>query len=554
MPTAPVPQAEAERLTALRRLRVLDLDTDIQRELAPLLRLAAFVARAEHAVINLIDSDRQCQIAPEGPPSEVTRAASMCAHVVAEARTIWTQDASTEERFADNPFVTGTIAHVRFYAGIPLRTMDGHVVGTLCLFDEDRRSLTTEQLDRLHDIAAEVAKRLEAVAPPPAPSTALTDAVAGPRKEGRTAPSPLQADELRAALKRDELVLMYQPKVDLVTGRSRSVEALIRWRHPTRGLVFPDAFIPLAEQEGLIGEVTVFTLRAALEQCTRWQREGHFLNVAVNLSPEVLDDDRLVEEVTQLLRSAGIPASSLALEVTESAAMADPVSAIRRLGTISRMGIEIAIDDFGTGYSSLVYLRDLPASAIKIDKRFVMAMTQNEHDAAIVRAAIELAHSLGKSVVAEGVEDEATLTALRQLGCELGQGYHWSRAVPANEVLDFIKSVESNKGHTVTVRPRAPRVSAASWRAYVAALQALVVATRVEDVRGAVHSFVDGVGGSVTDADTADPDLIPIDLSFGGSPVVAAAPRRGIARGVLEQLLPDLLRHAQQTQLRLEAD
>ncbi len=244
--------------------------------------------------------------------------------------------------------------------------------------------------------------------------------------------------DLRRAIVDGELVLHYQPKLDLGAGRVRGVEALARWQHPTLGLVPPDRFIGLAEQAGLIRDLTSWVLRTAVAQCAAWRASGVDVGVAVNLSARCLLDEGLPQEVAAVLAEHGVPPARLVLEVTESALMADPEQAMRVTQALRDAGTAIAIDDFGTGHSSLAYLSQLPAEQLKIDRSFVLAMMGSERDAVIVRSAISLAHDLGLRVVAEGVEDAATLAQLARLGCDEAQGYHLTRPIPASELTDWL--------------------------------------------------------------------------------------------------------------------
>jgi EAL domain-containing protein (putative c-di-GMP-specific phosphodiesterase class I) len=210
------------------------------------------------------------------------------------------------------------------------------------------------------------------------------------------------------------------------------VEALARWQHPHRGLIPPDEFVPLAEQTGLIKPLTLGVITAALRQLQIWHRDGLRLTMAVNLSARNLQDPQLPDQVAELLQNAGASPEHLELEITESTIMADPARALDILTRLNRMGLVLTIDDFGTGYSSLGYLKRLPVSAIKIDKSFVRNMAEDDNDAVIVRSTIELAHNLGLTVVAEGVETQYLLDRLAALGCDAAQGYYMSRPMPAD--------------------------------------------------------------------------------------------------------------------------
>ncbi|QTE27911.1 putative bifunctional diguanylate cyclase/phosphodiesterase [Pengzhenrongella sicca] len=238
--------------------------------------------------------------------------------------------------------------------------------------------------------------------------------------------------DLRRALRGDELVLHYQPKVSLSTGEVCGAEALVRWQHPERGLIPPSEFIPLAENTGLIGPLTRHVLNLALLQQRRWIDNGSPLKLAVNLSARNLLDERLDVMVAELLAEHGVPARWLTLEVTESAIMTDPKRARELLERIAEQGIEIAIDDFGAGYTSLGQLKHLPVTELKIDLSYVTTMDTDTSNSLIVRSVIELGHNLGLSAVAEGVESAAILTGLTSFTCDVAQGYHLSRPLPVD--------------------------------------------------------------------------------------------------------------------------
>jgi diguanylate cyclase (GGDEF)-like protein len=243
--------------------------------------------------------------------------------------------------------------------------------------------------------------------------------------------------ELRMAIPRGQLVLHYQPKAVLSTGQPQGVEALVRWQHPTLGLVPPDQFIPMAEHTGLIKALTSWVLNTALCQLRDWREADQGvpqMSMAVNLSTRSLLDDAFPAEVVASLNRWDVPAAMLELEITESAIMADPVKAHRLLSELSAVGVKIAIDDFGTGYSSLAYLKDLPVDQLKIDKSFVLNMHNDPHDAIIVKSVIDLGHNLGLQTVAEGIEDLATWQQLTSLGCDSAQGYFLAKPLPAADL------------------------------------------------------------------------------------------------------------------------
>ena len=252
---------------------------------------------------------------------------------------------------------------------------------------------------------------------------------------------------LRFALTRGELLLHFQPKIHIASGRMLGVEALVRWAHPTRGLVPPGDFIPLAEERGLIVAIGQWVMQAACRQIRDWRGAGFAApRVAVNLSARQFVSDTLVDDLIDSLALYGVAPSELEVELTESVLMADPERANQVLQQLHTMGIGISIDDFGTGYSSLSYLKRFPAQTVKIDRSFISGLPSDGDDTAITQAVIAMAHSLGLKVVAEGVETAAQLALLRKLGCDEAQGYLLGRPMPAADLAARLDS-------TATVRP-----------------------------------------------------------------------------------------------------
>ena len=238
---------------------------------------------------------------------------------------------------------------------------------------------------------------------------------------------------LRQALERDEFVLHYQPKLDLRTRTVTGVEALVRWQHPTRGLLYPDTFLPLAEHAGLMRRLTLSVLEMALRQANQWRSKGRPMTVAVNLSASNLLDAHLPGQIDLLLDTLEVPSELLELEITETVLMADPVRTLQVLVALRALGIRLAVDDYGTGYSSLSYLQDLPVDDLKLDRSFVMRSTTDPRSAAIVASTIGLAHSLKMKIIAEGVETAEVLDLLIAAGCDVAQGYHLGRPQPADQ-------------------------------------------------------------------------------------------------------------------------
>jgi diguanylate cyclase (GGDEF)-like protein len=246
--------------------------------------------------------------------------------------------------------------------------------------------------------------------------------------------------EFRSGIEEGQLVFNYQPKINIATGKISQVEALVRWVHPVRGFIPPDDFIPFAEQTGQIQHLTNWGLNTAIKQCGEWQAQNIDLKMAINLSAHDLTNKDLPALIGEMLKLHNVKSKSLVLEVTESAVMQDPDLALGVLFALSDMGLTLSIDDYGTGYSSLSYLKKLPVKEIKIDKSFVLNLATNKEDEILVRSTIDLGHNLGLKVTAEGVEDEKSFEILRKLGCDLAQGYFFSKAVPADELIDFLKS------------------------------------------------------------------------------------------------------------------
>ncbi|HXG50506.1 MAG TPA: GGDEF domain-containing phosphodiesterase [candidate division Zixibacteria bacterium] len=250
---------------------------------------------------------------------------------------------------------------------------------------------------------------------------------------------PLRMAELRHAIVADQLFLLYQPKIDLKTGLVCGVEVLSRWQHPQLGLIPPDEFIPVAERTGLIIPLTLWVLQQALLQCRAWNEAGVDLSVAVNLSMWNLEAAELPDQIKAMLADVGVKPESLELEITESAIMGDPQRVMRTLSAVRDLGVRFTIDDFGTGYSSLAHLKKLPVAGMKIDKSFVQNMESDRDNAVIVRSIVDLGHNLGLSVVAEGVETLEAKEMLASFRCDAGQGYYFSRPVPAQDVVRLMK-------------------------------------------------------------------------------------------------------------------
>jgi diguanylate cyclase (GGDEF)-like protein len=248
--------------------------------------------------------------------------------------------------------------------------------------------------------------------------------------------------ELGHAVEHDELRLFFQPKIELATGRVAGAEVLLRWEHPSRGLLSPVAFIPFAEQTGFIRRITRWTLDRAIAQAAQWHREGNSLPLAVNISADDIADPRLDARVAGLLTRHQLPPSLLTLELTESGFIEDPNQALGMLDALAALGVNLSIDDFGTGYSSLSHLARMPANEVKIDRSFVVGLESDGEYAAVVRSAIDMGHSLGMKVVAEGIETEVAAQQLRAFGCDIAQGYLYAKPMPGEALQSWLQGRE----------------------------------------------------------------------------------------------------------------
>lgn len=326
--------------------------------------------------------------------------------------------------------------------------------------------------------------------------------------------------DLEGALDRGELVVHYQPVVDIGSGEVVGVEALVRWQHPTRGLLGPDEFIELAEQSGLIVSLGRWVLNAACAQAAQWRCQlGRALTVAVNVSARQFQGTGLVEEVATALAKAGLEPASLMLEITESATVPDAEQMIKRLGELKALGVGLAIDDFGTGYSSLSYLRRFPVDQLKIDRAFVAGICANRDDLSIVAAVINLAHALGLVVVAEGVETVDQLEQLSQLGCDLAQGYNWLQPTDSHNLQGWLQPLLERSDSAE--RPRLVRVLLADDRDSVRAT--LRIALEVEGTFEIVGE-ADSAPLAIDLAATTQPDVVLLDVDMPGTTGVQAIP------------------------------
>lgn len=249
--------------------------------------------------------------------------------------------------------------------------------------------------------------------------------------------------DLRKAMEKNQLLMHFQPKIDMRSGRICGAEALVRWQHPDRGFMPPDSFIPVAEQSGFIVPLTAWVLNESIKECAQWHRRGVHIPVAVNLSVRNLHDPKITDVILKTLRRYDLPTSALIIELTETAVMTDSNRALSILLALAQEGVKVSVDDFGTGYSSLANLKKLPVHEIKIDRSFVIDMNENNNESVIVRSTIDLAHNMNMSVTAEGVETEFTWSLLRGYGCDMAQGFFLARPMPGKDFIAWAESARS---------------------------------------------------------------------------------------------------------------
>lgn len=250
----------------------------------------------------------------------------------------------------------------------------------------------------------------------------------------------ISEEALEAAIRNQQLVLHYQPQIELKTGQLSGAEALVRWQHPQLGLIFPDAFIPLAESSGLIASLTEFVIKQAVQQSSEWRGQGIVVGISVNISSENITSLELPEQLSILVAEEKLDPSCLILEITETAVMHDLAKSMDILARLRMRGFRLSIDDFGTGYSSLAQLHRIPFTELKVDRSFVMNMEKDDMAKAIVESCIMLGHKLGMNIVAEGVETANAMEMLKNMDCDIGQGYHIARPMDATKMLDWIKN------------------------------------------------------------------------------------------------------------------
>jgi len=433
------PQQEVARLAALASTGILD--TAPEPSYDAITRLAAEYFQADTVLLGFADESRVWIKSYWGEAvRELPRNKSIFDMVHAEDGPVIVPDITQHPQFGSCRLTLRRLEVVSF-ASVPVRSSEGRILGALTIFGcQPRRRMSLDELRMLESLADMAASQLELrrlrrtfnghVLRMPPHTTA-----------GVTTIWPTSTD-LRRALDRHQYVLYYQPEVELATRRIVGVEALIRWKHPKRGLIPPMEFIPQAEECGLILPIGDWGLGEACRQIQIWCREdiqNSSLRVCVNLSASQFSRGGLADHVEALLRQTGVSSRQLGLEMTESSLISDIGTAMEVLGSLRRLGVSLLMDDFGTGYSSLNYLHSFPFDVLKIDRSFVSRMCDGEQPLQIVRTIIELARVLGMDVVAEGIETCEQYLLLRQMGCRFGQGFLFARPMPAEAVSELLR-------------------------------------------------------------------------------------------------------------------
>lgn len=430
---------EAGRLAALAATGILDTPPDPSFD--AITRLAASHFRVDAAVIAFADETR-IWIKSHSSPTirERPRRGSLFDMVLSADGPVELHDKPSFSDF--NPLWIHLHARpITYAAAVPVRSGNGNIVGTLNLFSyESRKPLTPAELQTLENMAEMVSAQLELLRMRRIFERQQHRPAAVAERTCSVWP---RSHDLRRALEQREFVLHYQPEVDLATRQIVSLEALIRWRHPQRGLIPPMDFIPAAEECGMILPIGDWGLEEACNQMQLWRAQdpNHAsLRVCVNLSAPQFLREGLTDHIELLLHQSGTPSRQLGLEMTESSLISNVQTALEVLGDLHSLGISLSMDDFGTGYSSLSNLHSFPFDVLKIDRSFVGRMSDGDQALQIVRTIVELARVLGMDVVAEGIETLAQYRLLKQMGCRYGQGFLFAKPMPPEEIENLIRT------------------------------------------------------------------------------------------------------------------
>jgi EAL domain-containing protein (putative c-di-GMP-specific phosphodiesterase class I) len=429
---------ENARLKALASTGILD--TAPEANFDAITRLAAEYFTADTVLLEFGDESRVWIKSHWGEPvRELPLKHSIFERVLAEDGPVVVSNINDDPQYREVRLPLRRLQALSF-ASAPVRTPDGNILGALTVFScQPRRPMAVTELRMLESLAELAASQLEL--------RRLRKALKGNRQhQERTVETvtgiwPRKSD-LRQALDKKQFVLYYQPEIELSTRRIIGLKALIRWQHPERGLIPPMDFIPFAEETGLILPIGDWGLSEACNQMRQWRSEDPGQagpRVCVNLAARQFSRHGLADHVEALLRRTGTPSQQLGLEMTESSLISDPATALEVLSSLRRLGVSLLLDDFGTGYSSLNHLHSLPFDVLKIDRSFVTRMTEGEQPLQIVRTIVELARVMGMEVVAEGIETYEQYILLRQLGCRFGQGFLFSRPVPAERISAMLR-------------------------------------------------------------------------------------------------------------------
>ncbi len=439
MSTVRLHPAEEDRLDALRSYGILDSAPEPQFD--QLAALAAHVCGTPIAAIALVDADRQWFKASTGAGQlgDTPRAWAFCSDVVADGAMLVVPDARRNRRYRDNPLVTGQ-AGIRAFAGAPLVGRDGLPLGALCVIDTRPRAFDAQSLSLLSVLAGQAVVLLEERRRD-REAGLLAESVVGEARE---------VTRLRKALDAGELVAHYQPLVDIVTASPYGCEALLRWEHPTLGLLSPAAFLPLIENTALVVPVGRTVLDQALGQAATLRALGLPGGMAVNVAGGQLARRGLAMDMFAALERHAVAPENLALEITETTGLADEQLAIAELRVLSDAGVQIVLDDFGVGWSNYARLLSLPVTAIKIDRSIAAAVVTDSRASKLVAAIVNSAFQLGVDVVAEGVETVAVRRRLRSLGVRWAQGWLFGAAQPASRLVEQLDRSALRDGPAVT--------------------------------------------------------------------------------------------------------